>query len=179
MHGCLRWFGSGPGNILNATAAISVSPLLAARGRGAQQEVRDLQVMRSALPICSPPPAPPQTEDKCEARWREVIHWSPAEKVAGQRDGGEEEKKKVMLLLLYCGRQGNMPAGHRCIITGKTTHGEGQEGRNNKHGEETRKGGGGGGGSGWASSVTGGRVTFRDPSQKCNGNSSVSGPASD
>lgn len=67
-----------------------------------------------------------------------------------------------MLLLLYCGRHGNMPAGHRCIITGKTTDGEGQKGRNNKHGEETRKGGEGG--SGWASSVTvGGACDLQGP----------------
>ncbi|TKS88340.1 hypothetical protein D9C73_023230 [Collichthys lucidus] len=88
-------FERGPGNILNVTLYISISLLLALRGRRTQQEARDDQFMKKCLNtplMCSTflQSARRQKDDKCYRGWRRVIQWSRTDRC----------------------RHGNMPGGH-------------------------------------------------------------------
>lgn len=115
-------FERGPGNILNVTLYISISLLLALRGRRTQQEARDDQFMRRCLNtplICSTflQSARRQKDDKCYRGWRRVIQWSRTDRWWDRENKSRERKEKKWWYLLfhpplYSSRHGNMPGGH-------------------------------------------------------------------
>lgn len=122
----------GPGIILNVIACISISLLLAARGRGTQREAPDRQFMRTALPTCNTffLSVRWQKEDKCARRRRGGIQrscterWRDKEIETQGRGGGGKVSDATLLSstpLLQSPRQHACRAPVRCIITGKTT----------------------------------------------------------